>query len=48
MSFNKQMNILKSQSIYKKSFEERLKMFKELKRKEAEKKKEMEEKLKKY
>ena len=48
MSFNKQMNILKSQSIYKKSLEERLKMFKELKRKEAEKKKEMEEKLKKY
>lgn len=48
MSFNKQMNILKSQSVYKKSFEERLKMFKELKRKEAEKKKEMEEKLKKY
>ena len=48
MSFNKQMNILKSQSIYKKSFEERLKIFKELKRKEAAKKKEMEEKLKKY
>ena len=46
MSFNKQMNILKSQSIYKKSIEERIKIFKELKRKEAEKKKEMEEKMK--
>ena len=39
------MNMLKSQSIYKKSFEERLKLFKEIKRKEAEKRKEMEEKL---
>ena len=46
MSFNKQMNILKSQSILKKSFKEKMKIFKELKRKEAEKKKEMEEKLK--
>ena len=46
MSFNRQMNILKSQSIYKKSLEERIKIFKELKRKEAEKKKEMEEKMK--
>jgi hypothetical protein len=40
------MNILKSQSIYKKSLEERLKIFKELKRKDAEKKKEIEEKMK--
>ena len=46
MNFNKQMNILKSQSIYKKSLEERLKIFKELKRKDAEKKKEIEEKMK--
>ena len=44
-NFNKQMNLLKSQSVYKKSFEERLKLFKDLKKKEAEKKKEMEEKL---
>ena len=44
-NFHKKMNILKSQSIYKKSFEERMKLFKELKKKEAEKKKEMEEKL---
>ena len=39
MTFNKQMNKLKSQSIYKKPIEERIKMYKELKRKEAEKKK---------
>lgn len=44
-NFTKKMNMLKSQSIYKKSFEERLKLFKEIKRKEAEKRKEMEEKL---
>ena len=44
-NFNKQMNLLKSQSVYKKSFEDRLKLFKDLKKKEAEKKKEMEEKL---
>ena len=43
MTFNKQMNKLKSQSIYKKPIEERIKMYKELKRKEAEKKKEIEE-----
>ena len=48
MTFNKQMNKLKSQSIYKKPIEERIKMYKELKRKEAEKKKEMEENLKNY
>lgn len=48
MTFNKQMNILKSQSIYKKPIEERIKMYKELKRKEAKKKKEMEESLKNY
>lgn len=46
MSFNKQMNRLKSQSMLKKSFKEKLKIFRELKRKEEEqKKKEMEEKM---
>ena len=44
--FNKKMNELKSQSIFKKSPEERYKIFKELKKKEAEKKKEMEDKIK--
>ena len=44
--FNKKMNILKSQSIFKKSPQERLKIFKELRRKEAERKKELEEKMK--
>ena len=48
MTFNKQMNKLKSQSIYKKPIEERIKMYKELKRKEAEKKKEIEESKKNY
>ena len=47
-TFNKQMNKLKSQSIYKKPIEERIKIYKELKRKEAQKKKEMEESLKNY
>ena len=47
-TFNKQMNILKSQSIFKKNIQERIKMFKELKKREADKKKEMEENLKKY
>jgi hypothetical protein len=42
------MNILKSQSIFKKNIQERIKMFKELKKREADKKKEMEENLKKY
>ena len=44
--FNRKMNILKSQSIFKKTMEERYKMFKELKKKEAERKKELEEKMK--
>ena len=48
MTFNKQMNKLKSQSIYKKPIEERIKMYKKLKRKEAEKKKEIEESQKNY
>ena len=48
MTFNRQMNKLKSQSIYKKPIEERIKIYKELKRKEAEKKKELEENLKNY
>ena len=48
MTFNKQMKKLKSQSIYKKPIEERIKMYKELKRKEAEKKKEIEESQKNY
>ena len=47
-TFNKQMNKLKSQSIYKKPIEERIKIYKEFKRKEAQKKKEMEESLKNY
>ena len=47
-TFNKQMNILKSQSIFKKTIQERIKMFKELKKREADKKKEIEENLKKY
>ena len=46
MSFNKQMNRLKSQSMLKKSFKEKLKIFRELKRKgEEQKKKEMKDKL---
>lgn len=44
--FNRKMNMLKSQSIFKKTMEERYKMFKELKKKEAERKKELEEKMK--
>ncbi len=44
--FYKRMNLLKNQSIYKKSPEERYKIYKNLKREEAErKKKELEEKL---
>ena len=42
--FNKKMNLLKSQSIFKKTLQERYKIFKELKKKEAERKKEQEEK----
>ena len=46
--FYKRMNALKNQSIYKKTEEERYKMYKDLKREEAErKKKELEEKLEK-
>ena len=46
--FYKRMNLLKNQSIYKKSPEERYKIYKNLKREEAErKKKELEEKLEK-
>ncbi len=46
--FYKRMNLLKNQSIYKKTPEERYKMYKNLKREEAErKKKELEEKLEK-
>ena len=46
--FYKRMNALKDQSIYKKTEEERYKMYKTLKREEAErKKKELEEKLEK-
>ena len=48
MTFNREMNRLKSQSIYKKPIQERIKIYKEIKRKEAERKKEMEEMLKKY
>ena len=48
MTFNREMNKLKSQSIYKKPIQERIKIYKEIKRKEAERKKEMEEMLKKY
>lgn len=44
--FNRKMNMLKSQSILKKTVEERYKIFKELKKKEAERKKELEEKMK--
>ena len=44
--FNKQLNILKSQSVFKKSWEERMKMYKEIKRKEAERiKREKEDEL---
>ena len=44
--FYRRMNLLKDQSIYKKTEEERYKMYKNLKREEAErKKKELEEKL---
>ena len=46
--FYKRMNELKDQSIYKKSEDERFKMYKNIKREEAErKKKELEEKLEK-
>ena len=46
--FYKRMNLLKNQSIYKKTPEERFKMYKTLKREEAErKKKELEEKMEK-
>ena len=46
--FYKRMNMLKEQSIYKKTEEERYKMYKNLKREEAErKKKELEEKMEK-
>ena len=44
--FNRKMNMLKSQSIFKKTMEERYKIFKELKKKEAERKKELEDKMK--
>jgi len=44
--FNKKMNALKSQSIFKKTLQERYKIFKELKKKEAERKKELEDKIK--
>lgn len=44
--FNKKMNVLKSQSIFKKTLQERYKIFKEIKRKEAERKKELEDKMK--
>ena len=44
--FNKKLNVLKSQSVTKKPIEEKVKMYKEVKRKEAErKKKEKEEEL---
>ena len=44
--FYSRMNLLKDQSIYKKTEEERYKMYRTLKREEAErKKKELEEKL---
>ena len=46
--FYKKMNYLKDQSIYKKTMEERYKIYKDLKREEAErKKKELEDKLEK-
>lgn len=44
--FNKKMNELKSQSIFKKTLQERYKIFKDFKKKEAERKKELEDKLK--
>ena len=44
--FNRKMNMLKSQSIFKKTMEERYKIFKELKKKEAERKKQLEDKMK--
>ena len=44
--FQKKMNELKSQSIIKKSPQERYKIFKEFKRKEAERKKELEDEIK--
>ena len=44
--FNKKMNELKSQSIFKKTVQERYKIFKEIKKKEAERKKELEDKMK--
>ena len=44
--FNRKMNMLKSQSIFKKTVEERYKIFKELKKKAADRKKELEEKMK--
>ena len=40
--FNKKMNMLKSQSVFKKTPQERFKIYKELKRKENERKKELE------
>ena len=44
--FYRRMNVLKDQSIYKKSEEERYKMYRTLKREEAERrKKELEEKM---
>ena len=44
--FHKRMNLLKDQSVYKKTSEERFKIYKDLKKAEAErKKKELEEKL---
>ena len=44
-TFNKKMNELKGKSVYKKSPEQRYKMFRDVKRAEAKKKKEEEEKL---
>ena len=43
--FNKRMNELKSKSIYKKTPEQRYKMYRDVKKEEARKKKEEEEKL---
>lgn len=43
--FNKRMNELKAKSVYKKTPEERYKIYRDLKREEARKKKEEEEKL---
>ena len=45
MAFNKEMNTLKSQSVNKKTFEEKLKMFKEVKKQEELRKKEMEDNI---